>query len=277
VAIKDEAMGTSSGNGKLYLVGLGPGGRQHLTPAALSAIAECDVVVGYRPYVEQVRDLLDGKELVAMELTQEMERAARAVDLASAGRRVAVVSSGDIGVYGMAGPVFRVLVDQGWDGETPPVEVIPGVSAMQAAAALLGSPLMQDFCAISLSDLMTPWDTIRLRLEAAAQGDFVVALYNPRSQKRDWQLLEARRILLEHRSGQTPVGIVREAYRPEQRITLTDLQHLEEHCQTVDMVTTVVIGNSTSYLHQGSIVTPRGYERKDSPVRSSDRTPPTPS
>ena len=253
-------METSGGNGKLYLVGLGPGARQHLTSAALAAIAECDVVVGYRPYVEQVRDLLDGKELVAMELTQEMERAARAVDLASAGRRVAVVSSGDTGIYGMAGPVFRVLVDRGGDGDPPPVEVIPGVSAMQAAAALLGSPLMQDFCAISLSDLMTPWDTIRLRLEAAARGDFVVALYNPRSQKRDWQLPEARRIFLEHRSGTTPVGIVREAYRPEQRITLTDLHHLEEHCQTVDMVTTVVIGNSTSYLHQGSIVTPRGYE-----------------
>jgi precorrin-3B C17-methyltransferase len=267
-------MGRISGNGKLYLVGLGPGARQHLTPAALAAIGECDVVVGYRPYVEQVRDLLDGKEMVAMELTQEMERAARAVELAAAGRRVAVVSSGDIGVYGMAGPVFKVLVDRGWDGENPRLEVIPGVSAMQAAAALLGSPLMQDFCAISLSDLMTPWDTIRLRLEAAAQGDFVVALYNPRSQKRDWQILEARRILLEHRSGQTPVGIVREAYRPEQRITLTDLQHLEEHCQTVDMVTTVVIGNSTSYLHQGSIVTSRGYERKGSPLGMSAKTPP---
>jgi precorrin-3B C17-methyltransferase len=255
-------MGKSSGEGKLYLVGLGPGARQHLTPAALAALAECDVVVGYRPYVDQVRDLLEGKELVAMELTQEIKRAAIAMDLATAGRRVAVVSSGDIGVYGMAGPVFKVLVDRGWDGETPPVEVIPGVSAMQAAAALLGSPLMQDFCAISLSDLMTPWDTIRLRLEAAAQGDFVVALYNPRSRKRDWQLLEARRIFLKHCSGQTPVGIVREAYRPEQRVTLTDLQHLEEHCQAVDMVTTVVIGNSTSYSHQGSMVTPRGYEVK---------------
>jgi precorrin-3B C17-methyltransferase len=265
---------TSSGNGKLYLVGLGPGARQHLTLSALAAITKCDVVVGYRPYVDQVRDLLEGKELVAMELTQESERAAIAVDLASAGRRVAVVSSGDTGIYGMAGPVFRVLADRGWDGETPPVEVIPGVSAMQAAAALLGSPLMQDFCAISLSDLMTPWEAIRLRLEAAARGDFVVALYNPRSRKRDWQLLKARRILLEHRSGQTPVGIVREAYRPEQRITLTDLQHLEEHCQNVDMVTTVVIGNSTSYLHQGSLVTPRGYGQKGPPTRRSARTPP---
>jgi precorrin-3B C17-methyltransferase len=122
---------------------------------------------------------------------------------------------------------------------------------------------------------MTPWDTIRLRLESAARGDFVVALYNPRSRKRDWQLLEARRILLEHRSGQTPVGVVREAYRPEQRITLTDLQHLEEHCQAIDMVTTVVIGNSTSYSHQGFMVTPRGYERKESPIGRSTETPPS--
>ncbi len=267
-------MGKSSDIGKLYLVGLGPGDSNNLTPAALEALEDSDTVVGYRPYIEQVRDLLDGKELVSMELTQEMERAAIAVDLASAGHRVAVVSSGDTGIYGMAGPVFRVLVDRGWDGNSPPLEIVPGVSAMQAAAALLGSPLMQDFCAISLSDLMTPWDAIRLRLEAAAQGDFVVALYNPRSRKRDWQLLEARRILLEHRSGTTPVGIVREAYRPGQGVTVTDLQHLEQHVEAIDMVTTVVVGNSTTFVHESSMVTPRGYERKETPGSKAPKSPP---
>ena len=255
-------MTNSKGIGKLFLVGLGPGGLDHLTPAAQDALRQADTVVGYRPYVEQVSSLVEGKNLVAMELGQELERAAKAVDLAYAGHQVAVVSSGDTGIYGMAGPIFRVLVDRGWDGENPPLEVLPGVSAMQAAAAILGSPLMQDFCAISLSDLLTPWETIRQRLEAAAQGDFVVALYNPRSRKRNQQLQEARSILLGHRSGQTPVGIVREAYRPGQEITLTDLEHLIEHVESVDMVTMVLIGNSTSFVHQGRMVTPRGYEVK---------------
>ena len=256
-------MSKSNGNGKLYLVGLGPGDPRHLTPAALDALKDSDTVVGLPPYIEQVRDLLAGKDVVVTELGQELERASRAVDLAYNGHRVAAVSSGDTGIYGMAGPIYRVLVDRGWDGKTPPLEVVPGVSAMQAAAALLGSPLMQDFCAISLSDLMTPWDTIRLRLEAAARGDFVVAIYNPRSRKRDWQLLEARRILLEHRSPRTPVGIVREAYRPAQGIAVTDLQRLDQHVEAIDMVTTVVVGNSTTFVHEGHIVTPRGYETKE--------------
>ena len=256
-------MNKQQGAGKLYLVGLGPGDLDHLTPAASAALKQADSVVGYRPYVEQVRPLVDGKNLVAMDLGQELERAAKAVDLAEAGHTVVVVSSGDSGIYGMAGPVFRVLVDRGWNGKSPAVEVVPGVSAMQAAAALLGSPLMQDFCAISLSDLLTPWETIRRRIEAAAQGDFVVALYNPRSRKRNYHLLEARGILLGHRSGQTPVGIVRDAYRPDQSVTLTDLQHLQEKLETVDMVTVVLVGNSTSFVHEGRMITPRGYEVKD--------------
>lgn len=255
-------MTNRSGTGKLYLVGLGPGGLEHLTPAAQDALGQADSVVGYGPYVEQVGPLVQGKNLVTMDLGQELERAAKAVDLAYAGHQVAVVSSGDTGIYGMAGPVFRVLVDRGWDGENPPLEVLPGISAMQAAAAILGSPLMQDFCAISLSDLLTPWDTIVRRLEAAAHGDFVVALYNPRSRKRNQQLQEARSILLGHRSGETPVGIVRDAFRPGQGVNLTDLEHLIEHMDSVDMVTVVLIGNSTSFVHQGRMVTPRGYELK---------------
>ena len=254
-----------SDKGRLYLVGLGPGDAGHLTPMALAVLQQCDTVVGYRGYLEQAAGLLAGKELVAMELGQELERAGRAVDLASEGHWVAVVSSGDAGVYGMAGPVFSVLADRGWDGIYPQVEVVPGVSAMLAAAALLGAPLMQDFCAISLSDLLTPWETIRRRLEAAAQGDFVVALYNPRSRARQRQLLEARHILLEHRAGETPVGVVRDAFRPGQRVTITDLQGLESYCQDIDMVTTVVVGNSTTYVHNGYMVTPRGYEAKARP------------
>ena len=253
---------TDTPNGKLFLVGLGPGAAELLTPAAVDALLNAEVIIGFRGYLEPIAALTAGKEVIAMELGQELERAQRAVDLANGGKAVAVVSSGDAGVYGMAGPLFRILTAAGWDGENPPVVTIPGVSALQSAAALLGSPLMQDFCAISLSDLLTSWDTIRRRLAAAALGDFVVALYNPRSQRRDWQLLAARRILLGHRPPQTPVGLVREAYRPDQQTTLTTLQDLETCAPAVDMFTTVIIGNSTTYTHHGKMVTPRGYEEK---------------
>jgi precorrin-3B C17-methyltransferase len=264
-------MLSSSGKGKLFLVGLGPGDPRLLTPLALAVLQDCDVVVGYRGYIEQIEESLRGKQLVSLELGQELERAARAVDLAYAGNSVAVISSGDAGIYGMAGPLFQVLTDRDWDGMTPPLEVVPGVSALQSTAALLGSPLMQDFCAISLSDLLTPWEAIRCRLEAAAQGDFVVVLYNPRSHRRTGQLLEARDILLKRRSPQTPVGVVREAYRPEQRVIITDLDNLEEQSQKVDMFTTVIVGNSTTYVHNGRMVTPRGYEKKQAPSSASPK------
>ena len=252
---------TSEG-GRLYLVGLGPGDPNLLAPGASAVLQGVDVVVGFRGYMEQISALTNGKEVVSMELGQELERAAKAVELAYAGSSVAVVSSGDAGVYGMAGPVFRILTDRNWDGISPEVVTVPGVSALQSAASLLGSPLMQDFCAISLSDLLTPWEAIQRRLEAAAMGDFVVALYNPRSRRRDWQLLEARRILMEQRPVDTPVGLVREAYRKEQRILLTDLGGLEPLSSEVDMFTTVIIGNSTTYLLNGRMITPRGYEEK---------------
>ena len=248
--------------GKLYLVGLGPGDSGHLTPAAMDAISESDELVGYRFYIDQVADYVAGKTAHAMELGQELERAALAVDIAYAGKTVAVVSSGDAGIYGMAGPVFRVLTDRGWDGSNPELITVPGVSALQSAAALLGSPIMQDFCAISLSDLLTPWEQITRRLEAAAVGDFVTILYNPRSRRRTMQLDEARDIFLQHRPASTPVGIVRHAYRPEQAVSLVSLEGLDGAALSVDMFTTVVVGNSNTYIHQGRMVTPRGYEAK---------------
>ena len=245
--------------GRIFLIGLGPGDRALLTPAALDALARCDAVVGYDGYLEQVRDLAGGKQVVSMPLGKEMERAEKAVELANAGKAVAVVSSGDIGVYGMAGPVFEHLAANGWDGTQPQVEVLPAVSAAQAAASVLGAPLMQDFCAISLSDLMTPWETIRRRLESAAYGDFVIALYNPRSRRRREQIVEARRIVLEHRAESTPVGIARNAARPDQQSMLTTLGELDAHFERIDMFTTLIIGNSTTYSHGGRMITPRGY------------------
>lgn len=245
--------------GKIRLIGLGPGDRALLTPAALDAICCSDAVVGYDGYLDQVRDLTGGKQIVSMPLGMEMQRAAKAVKLASEGKAVAMISSGDIGVYGMAGPVFEHLAANGWDGKHPQVEVVPGVTAAQAAASVLGAPLMQDFCAISLSDLMTPWEAIRKRLDAAAYADFVIALYNPRSKRRRKQIAEARSIILKHRAANTPIGIVRNACRTDQESTLTTLGELEQHFDRIDMFTTLIIGNSTSYIHNGRMITPRGY------------------
>ena len=216
-------------------------------------------MIGYKGYVEQVRDLISGKRVIAMALGEEMARAAKAVDTAASGESVALISSGDAGIYGMAAPLFQHLAAIGWDGESPAVHAIPGVSAMQAAAAILGAPLMQDFCAISLSDLLTPWDAIRRRLEAAALGDFVIALYNPRSRKRQTRIAEARQIILRHRAPETPVGIVRSASRPDQRAALTTLGDLEQRYDDIDMFTTLIIGNSTTYVHVNRMITPRGY------------------
>ena len=256
--------------GKLYLVGLGPGDPDLIAPAALRVLKECDVVLGYRGYIAQISELIEGKQTISMDIGEEIERANKATELAMEGKTVALVSSGDAGIYGMAGPVFQVISKGDRSGERIQVEVIPGISAIQSVASLLGSPLMQDFCSISLSDLLTPWATIRKRVEMAALGDFVIALYNPKSRTRTWQLAEVREVLLNHRRKDTPVGIVRNAYRPDQSSILTTLDGLIEHYDSVDMFTTVIIGNSTTYTHDGKMITPRGYERKTSDAKTSD-------
>ena len=245
--------------GAIILIGLGPGARNLMTPAAQEALSGCDAVVGYDGYLAQVRDLVNGKRVVSLPLGNEMERAAKAIELSNEGLSVVVISSGDIGVYGMAGPVYELLAASGWDGEHPRVEMVPAVSAAQAAASALGAPLMQDFCAISLSDLMTPWETIRRRLDAAAYGDFVIAIYNPRSRRRRKQIVEAREIVLKHRKSDTPVGIVRNASRPDKDCILTTLGELGDHFERIDMFTTLIIGNSTTYTHGDRMITPRGY------------------
>jgi precorrin-3B C17-methyltransferase len=225
----------------------------------------CDTVIGYKLYIEQIRDLLANKDVHVSELTHEVERATLAVQQARNGHRVCIVSSGDAGIYGMAGLVLDLLSSTQAEVASddilpePQVEVIPGISALNAAAALLGAPLMHDIAVISLSDLLTPWDTIAQRLSAAAAADFVIVLYNPSSRKRHWQLGEAHRLLLASRSATTPVGLVRNAYRPEQQVWLTTLEHLLNY--KVDMFTTIVIGNSCTRIQQGRMITPRGYDR----------------
>lgn len=242
--------------GALWVVGLGPGDESLLAPAARRALEEAEVVVGYRGYLALVAHLLQGKEVEAFPLGAETERAQRALTLAASGRRVALVSSGDAGIYGMASPLLELWMER--EGG-PDVQVVPGVPALAAAAALLGGPLGQDFAVVSLSDILTPWETIARRLEAAAIADFVVVLYNPRSGRRTWQLQEARRILLEHRSPGTPVGVVRRAYRQGQQVRITTLGELD--AGQVDMETLVIVGNSQTRAGRGRLVTSRGYWR----------------
>ena len=237
------------------MVGVGPGHRDLLTPQAAEALRQAEVVIGYAGYFAWIADLIQGKECVALELGQEQERARIALDHARQGRRVAVISSGDPGIYAMASVVLEMseaLTAQ----SRPEIVVVPGVSALNAAAAILGAPLGHDFAAVSLSDLLTPWEVIEKRLSAAAGADFVLALFNPKSQRRDWQLTRARDIVLAHRGGTTPVGIVHHANRPGQAVVITTLADLD--VKTVDMFTIVIIGNSTSRMVGNFLLTPRG-------------------
>ncbi|MBF2036722.1 MAG: precorrin-3B C(17)-methyltransferase [Leptolyngbyaceae cyanobacterium T60_A2020_046] len=258
IAIAQAEQEFTDRPGHLWLVGTGPGRLDQITPAVKAAIAQADAVVGYQLYVDLIRPLLRSGQIVeAMPITQEQQRADRAIALAQQGLSVAVISSGDCGIYAMAGLVFETLAAQDWPGHSPTVEVLPGISALQATASRVGAPLMHDFCAISLSDLLTPWPVIEKRLQAAAAADFVVALYNPKSQKRTEQIAIAQRIFAHHRPPETPVAIVRAAYRPDEHITLTTVQDLLTH--PIDMLSTVLIGNSSTRLHAGYMLTPRGY------------------
>ncbi len=251
-AMATVAVGRLPVRGRLALVSLGPGDDALVPPLAREALAASELVVGLDQYVDRVRHLLrPGTRVLTPPLGNEIKRAELALEEARAGGSAALVSSGDVGVYAMASPVLE-LADESVD-----VVVVPGVTASQAAASLLGSPLGHDHCSISLSDLLTPWEVIERRVEAAALGDFVVSLYNPRSKGRDWQLGKVREILLRHRPPDTPVGVVRDAYRPTQHVAITDLASLRP--EGVDMLTIVVVGSSQTRAVAGRMVTPRGY------------------
>ena len=247
--------------GKIMLVGIGPGSHDHMTHRARAAIAEADVVVGYVTYIKLVADLLEGKEVMRKGMTEELDRAVHALEQARAGKKVALISSGDAGVYGMAGPTYEVLFQAGWTPESDvAVEVVPGASAINACAALVGAPLTHDFCSISLSDLLTPWPVIARRLDAVAAADFVVALYNPKSGRRTQQIVQAQQLFLRHRRPDTPVAVVKSAYRRRERIEFTTLDKMSD-CD-IGMLTTVLIGNSHTFVRHGLMVTPRGYANK---------------
>lgn len=245
---------------KIIVAGLGPGSPEDMTPAVLAAVREADVIVGYKYYFQFIEPYLNEDcECIDTGMKCERERAEQAFALAEQGKTVVVISSGDAGIYGMAPLIYEMAREH---SSVVEISVLPGISAFQKAASLLGAPIGHDLCVISLSDLMTPWALIEKRIRAAAQGDFVTAVYNPRSHGRYWQLYRLQELFLqEGRNENTPVGIVRQAGRPEQEVTLTTLGTLDP--EQVDMFCVLIIGNSQSYVSEGRFITPRGYYREE--------------
>ena len=250
--------------GKIIVTGIGPGSKEDVTPAVIEAVREADAIVGYKYYFQFIEEYVkDGGDCIDTGMKKERERAEQAFLLAEQGKTVVVISSGDAGLYGMAPLIYEMKMKQSSDIE---IEVLPGISAFQKAASLLGAPIGHDVCLISLSDLMTPWDVIERRIKAAAVGDFVTAIYNPKSHGRYWQIYRLQELFLKYRSAETPVGYVRQAGREEQEIKVTTLEKFDP--EEVDMFTVVLIGNSQSYLADGKFITPRGYYRE----KASDNT-----
>ncbi|PCJ44259.1 MAG: precorrin-3B C(17)-methyltransferase [Alphaproteobacteria bacterium] len=255
---------------KLFLIGTGPGDKDLIAPKAIAAIKASTDLVAYGLYLDLLGDVCDGKTHHDLPLGQEIDRARLALSLTASGKDTALVSSGDIGIYAMATLVFELLDRQLQGLENHPewldvdIEVVPGISAMQAGASRVGAMLGHDFCTISLSDLLTPWETIEKRIHSCGTGDFVVSFYNPRSKKRDWQINTARDILLQYRPANTPVLLGRQLTREDESITMTTLDKL--HSDDVDMFTMVTVGNSQSrHIINGQkewIYTPRGYNKK---------------
>ena len=249
--------------GKIIVAGIGPGSKEDITPAVLEAVREADVVVGYKYYFQFIETYVKtGCECIDTGMKKERERAEQAFLLAEQGKTVVVISSGDAGLYGMAPLIFEMREERRIANPSQPeieIQTLPGISAFQKAASLLGAPIGHDICLISLSDLMTPWEVIERRIKAAAVGDFVTAVYNPKSHGRYWQLYRLQELFLKYRSGDTPIGYVRQAGRDEQEIKVTTLEKFNP--EEVDMFTIILIGNSQSYIADGKFITPRGYYR----------------
>ena len=237
----------------IFVVGIGPGAYEKMTIEAADALRNCDVIIGYTVYVDLVKEHFAGKEFLTTPMRKEVERCRLAFETAAEGKQVAMICSGDAGVYGMAGLMYEL------SEEWPDIEikVIPGVTAATGGAAVLGAPLIHDFALISLSDLLTPWEKIEKRLLLASEADFVICLYNPKSKKRTTYLADAADRIAAYRAPDTPVGIVRNAGRPDQTAWFTTLSKLKE--EPVDMFCVVLIGNSQTYLKNGKMITPRGY------------------
>lgn len=238
----------------IYVIGIGPGSRDLMTQEAIAAMEDAEVIVGYKTYIKLVEDFIKDKEVVQNGMRKEVDRCQDAIDIAKTGKKVAVISSGDAGIYGMAGLILELITKQNLD---IPVKVVPGVTASIGAAAVLGAPIMHDFCHISLSDLMTPWEVIEKRLRLAAEADFVICLYNPRSKGRSEHLAKAFKIMGEFKDGSTPVGIVKDVGRADQEKFICTFDTMD--FERVDMTTMVIIGNKSTYIKDDLMITPRGY------------------
>lgn len=237
--------------GKLYVIGIGPGGLEHMTLKAKQAIEESNIVVGYNKYIDMIKPLVEDKELFSTGMRGEEARCRKALELSKENNTVALISTGDSGIYGMAGLILQMQEDES-------VEIIPGVTAASAAGSVIGAPLMHDNCNISLSDLMTPYDLIKKRVRNAADADMIISLYNPRSKGRPHYLREAIEIIKEYRELNTPVAVVRHALRDGQEYKLFTLENFDE--EVVDMFSIVIVGNSQSFIKNGKFITPRGYD-----------------
>ena len=239
---------------KIYIVGMGPGGADEMTTRAKKAIECCDYIIGYTSYINMIRDQFPQKQIISTGMNGEVERCRMALEKALEGSTVALVSGGDSGIYGMAGLMLEIASG---DGDLIPVEVIPGITASSAAAAVLGAPLMHDFAVISLSDCLTPWEAIYRRIQCAAASDFIICFYNPRSRSRTEHIAIARDELLKYRAASTPVGIVWNAGRQGQTSVITSLEEMLAY--DINMFSTVIVGNSQTYIRNGKMITPRGY------------------
>lgn len=238
----------------LYVIGIGPGNKGEMTLNALKAIESSDIIVGYKTYIDLIKEHITDKEVIVNGMRGEVERCTKAVDLATEGKNVAVISSGDPGVYAMSGLVLEIIADKKLNLK---VAIIPGITSANGASASLGAPIMHDHAYISLSDLLTDFELIKKRLSLAAQGDFVICLFNPKSKGRPTHINVARDILLEHKSKDTVVGIVNNAKRAGEKITITTLDEMLNH--HIDMTTMVIIGNSNTFRYNDFMITPRGY------------------
>lgn len=242
-------------SGKIYVVGTGPGAKEYICPVAMEAMSKSDIIIGYKTYIKLIEPFIKGKELISSSMKKEVERCEEVLRLAETGKTVSLISSGDPGVYGMSGIMLEVVAANNSQIE---IEIVPGISAANSAATLLGAPLMNDYVVLSLSDLLSPWELIEKRLHAAGSGDFVICVYNPRSKTRIKQLDMAIDILMEYKTPDTPVGIVKHAMREKQEVHITDLKQLKD--QDIDMFTTLIIGNSQTILSGKKMLTKRGYK-----------------
>jgi precorrin-3B C17-methyltransferase len=259
--------------GRLYVVGVGPGHHDHMTFRARQVIEESQIIIGYETYVSLIEDLIGGKEVYRYPMTQEVDRANQAIEFAEKGRIVSLVSSGDPGIYGMVGLIYEILADKKWNNQNGIyVECVPGVSSLNSCSALIGSPLMTDFAVVSMSDLLVPWEIIVKRVEAAALGDYVTVIYNPASKRRIHQLKDTRDIFLRYRKPETPVAIVKGAFRESQKVVVTTLEKLLEYDEMLGMITTVIIGNSSTFNYNGLMINPRGYKSKYDLVSETTKT-----